>query len=198
VFAFDDSPSLEELLEAVSAGDEGAKQRLCQRYDFNLCGFARYYSSLKGCRAPDDHSRDINQTAWETIFRSIIQLRDPNSFVPWAKQIIRREVIEHVSGPKGCWKGQQNIDSLEEAQRLSSAGIVPAHELIMRAVLVDEVFDLAETFHPKLPKIMRLRIEGLGFKEIALSVEESYGNVRTIYSRGLKELGHLLRDTADD
>lgn len=184
-------PSLNALLKAVVAGDERAKQTLYEEFKPPLHSFTKRYLQLKGCANPDEDSIEVEDSAWSKIFHNIGKLRNHDSFVRWIKQIIRNEANNHL---QVCIEKQEDV-SFEDVQNEPFAQIVSAEEVIASAERVEEILILAKTIHPKLPEILRLRfIEELSLCEIAALVDESYGNVRTLYSRGLKKLRAMLRD----
>lgn len=185
--AFDDFPSLKELLEAVSAGDEGDKEKLYERYNSDFCRYTQYYLRLKQCRAPGTHSYGIIDTAWGKIFKSIKGLREHNSFDYWAKKILRNEANTHLTR---CIREQREV-SLEDAQKENEpdARIHDAYEMTRSNEHITLIMDFARKLHPKLPDILRLHeIEGLSFKETASSLEMSVNTVRGIHYHNIGRL----------
>jgi RNA polymerase sigma factor (sigma-70 family) len=197
VFSDSDTPSLKELLAAVSAGDEKAKEQLRKRCGFDFEQSIKCLLYRKGCHSPD-HYDEVYQSAFIKMLIKIELLKHPDKFDRWIKKIIIREVYSHVRRLKGCIQEQNLIVPYYGQEAFPPARISSAEEEITNALYYGEILEFAEEIHPKLPEIIFHWAEGLEFREIASLVEESYHNVRNIFYRGIKELQIILSDYDDD
>lgn len=191
MFAFDDFPALKELLKAVSAGDEGAKEKLYEVCNPEFSKFAQNRLRVKKCRAPGDHRHGVMDASWGKIFKGIKGLRDLNSFAYWSTVIIGNDTNTHL---KHCIREQREV-SLEDAQKENEpdARLDDAYETLRSNEHIALIMDFAGKLHPKLPDILRFHeVEGLSFKETASALGISVNTVRGIYYHKLEKLGSML------
>jgi RNA polymerase sigma factor (sigma-70 family) len=190
VFAFENLSSLERLLRAISAGDERAQQGLYERFKPLFHNAVKHRLRLKGCANPDEDTFEVANAVWGKTFQYLGKLRNYDSFVCWAHQIMESEVNAHLAR---CirWQAEIPLEGFEN----EPARIASAEEIVSNAERVEKILVLAETIDSRLPAIIMLRhSEELSFAEIANRIGESPGNVRTIYSRGIKKLPPILKD----
>ncbi|HEX8072910.1 MAG TPA: hypothetical protein VF546_23395 [Pyrinomonadaceae bacterium] len=106
-----------------------------------------------------------------------------------AEALIDAAGSERQTGDVSSDEGLSVRKTIEE----SSYNVVPGDDLLERAVLSDEMLELAMKISPKLHVILDLMItEDLTLKDIALRIGESYANTRTIFYRGIRELNRSL------
>ena len=194
----DDSPSLEELIGAVDAGDEDAVEELYKESYRELLWFTVSRLRALGCWSLAEHAEDINSTAWVRAWERFDKLNDPEKLRPWIRKIIERLALDHVFDPGGCIAEQRNRLPFEDAELESVfSQIIPADEVALSAERLEAVLNAAEGLNRILPDILLLRMEDLGFADIAQRLGGSPDNVRNIYYRGLRKLKIQFADEAD-
>jgi RNA polymerase sigma factor (sigma-70 family) len=192
-----------KLLKAVLAGDEQAQHALYEMCNPQFRNFARKFLLRHGCSLPD-HSSEITDSAWSSIFINLGALRQFNSFIPWGLRIVRNEAYGHL---RQCIATQQHevpIDSLnkrasDESQEkeitFEAASIVSTDKQFFAALLAREILELAKEISTKLYDILYLQMtEDLDLFAVAQCLGISYGSARTIRSRGIRELKKRLAE----
>ena len=187
----DDFPSFHDLLKAVGAGDECAQESFYEKFATPFLRDINHLLRLKGCANSEQDGPGVLSSVCRKVFQYLHKLRNEDSFIPWTKEIIRNEVNAHLAY---CIKKQKELPA--DDYQNQPAVIATPDEVILCAERLAQVMALAATIHPKLPDILYCRLEDMRFDEIAVLVDESYGNVRTIYSRGLKRIRSILSDQA--
>lgn len=198
-----DSPSLEELIAGVRSGDEQARQSLYESFNPQFHTLASNYLRQHGSGVLDDCQEVIN-SAWANIFKSIDQLHDPNHFVPWARRILINEANRHLRRTINTQRHEVHFDDIlkkdpdgAQGQELpfESEPLVDRVAVFDATRLADKVLTISYDISPKFYRILLMRwTEDLDFREIARRIGESYGNTRTIYSRGMRELKRRLAE----
>jgi DNA-directed RNA polymerase specialized sigma24 family protein len=193
---FNEFPSLKELLAAAAAGHERAIDELRARYDRVVCSCILSQFKRQGCYDHVGHGKELIGLAWFKIIMHGNQLKDEERVEGWMSKIISNLASEHVSGPKGCITLQKRTTQLEPRQ---DAQIVPAHKLIQRTVLVNELIKRAYEWSPMFGKILELHfMEGRTLEEVAEEFDQSFTKVRSFYYRNLHEFRKLFKDDSED
>jgi DNA-directed RNA polymerase specialized sigma24 family protein len=96
VDTFDDFPSLNDLLDAVAAGDVKAQQSLYKTFEPSFQRIVKHLLQRQGCRNPEEDGPGVGSDAWQKTFQYMEKLRNADSFASWANRIIRNEVNAHL------------------------------------------------------------------------------------------------------
>jgi RNA polymerase sigma factor (sigma-70 family) len=194
-------PSLKELIAAVRSGDEQAWQSLYETYNPRLHALASSYLRQHGSQVPDDWQEVVNST-WANIFKYIDQLHDPSHFFAWARTVLINEANKLLHRNINTQRREVHFDDLlkkdpDGAQRqelpFESEPLVDRVAVYEANRLADKVLTIAYDISPKFYRILLMQLtEDLDLREIARRTGESYGNTRTILSRGKRELKRRL------
>ena len=104
---FDDFPSLNDLLDAVAAGDVKAQQNLYKMFEPSFQRIVKHLLQRQGCRNPEEDGPEVGSDAWQKTFQYMGKLKKADSFASWANRIIRNEVNAHL---KHCINRAQDDD----------------------------------------------------------------------------------------
>lgn len=107
VDTFDDFPPLNDLLDAVAAGDVKAQESFYKTFEPSFQRTVQHLLQRKGCRNPEEDGPGVGSGAWRKTFQYVEKLRNAHSFASWANRIIRNEVNAHL---KHCLNRAQAQD----------------------------------------------------------------------------------------
>ncbi len=189
----------EDLALKARAGDEDALECLLERYKPLMRSLAgRYY--IRG--ADND---DVIQEAMIGLFKAV-QSYDPASGLSFSAVVSRRSEQEIIDAIRKAEAGKHSIlnDSLslehyypkseEEAMRLSGTAQKPARSTTEAE---EEILQTLRSLKEKLSdleyKILRLRLKGLSYREIAERLELK--NSKSV-DNALQRVRRKLRDRA--
>jgi len=177
----------EELFRAVSTGGElVAWQMLYNRYSGPLGGYAHKILQAGRCYDPPDHVRDVNQETWFRIVKSVSQCCE--SPVGWLYRITRNTSYDHL---QQCVRMLDHSeawpDSPAEEERLLAprARLYSHEEIYLRRLALEQALS---RLSPDEQLILRLRRDGLDYKEISRLTGFSAVNARKLFQRAKQRL----------
>jgi DNA-directed RNA polymerase specialized sigma24 family protein len=189
-----DHSSLSNLIRAAASGDEQSQLKLRKQLEPKLRQWADSDLRELGCHKRELHMEEVAEEARDNIFKGLPNLREPYALFRYSKITVRRGALRHN---RRCQK-LTSLESLllrsddesgEETIPFEPAELRDNDESIIQGRLIDEILYIAETIDPRFPELLKLRFyEGLSWREVAESIDESYGNTRTLYIRWLLEL----------
>jgi DNA-directed RNA polymerase specialized sigma24 family protein len=189
------------IIKKAASGDMQAQTAV---YEFFNLRFLKYAAGLllrKGCPLPEQHSHGVVSAAWGNIFKGLPGLWSPYNFYGWALRIIGNSAYGHLSQ---CIKQQNEISFNSRAKRppgesgereipFDPASLGSRDDVFFSGILIDQIKTIAAGISPKFLTILELRLEeGWDERAIAERIGETYGNTRTIYSRGMRALMRAL------
>lgn len=169
--------ALPELVEGCVRKDPKAQMELYRNY--STMAYQTAYRVLKQVATAED----VMQDSFLVAFDKIHQLKDPQGFGGWLKQIVHRK-------------------SLNEVRKSSKTVTLPAlEERLVGTAEAEEDFDSMENLQkafqqlkPEAQTILRLfYFNGLPHEEIAVQLEISPGASRTRLSRAKETLKNYLK-----
>jgi RNA polymerase sigma factor (sigma-70 family) len=172
-----------DLVIASQQGDEEAWRLLYERHDPKLKRRINALLWSKYCRLTD-HAEEVKSDTWKKGFENIGKLREPATFSVWILRIAVTTVMDHLRAY--CIKHHDGDVSMDDAPFVP-ADIIPLPVLIEGALMGRARLKLADELSPKFGKILRMRLQGYSFQEIASRTGESYASIRTTYYRYLKK-----------
>jgi RNA polymerase sigma factor (sigma-70 family) len=172
-----------DLVIASQQGEEEAWRLLYERHDPTVNRRIKTLLWNKNCFAPTDHAEEVKSDTWKKGFENIKEVREPAKFSSWILIIALNTVIEHLRAY--CIKHQNESVSIDDAPSVT-ADVIPLPILIEGALMGRARLKLADELSPRFGKILRMRLLGYSFQEIASRMGESFANVRNIYYRYLQ------------
>jgi RNA polymerase sigma-70 factor, ECF subfamily len=181
-----ESPTDEQLMGQLSAGDEQALADLVCRYQTDVFRFCLHY--LKNVEL----SREIAQETWLRIYTACARFDTSRRFKPWMLCIARNLCLNELKRKKAV-----HMESLEEyasSAREDNGGLIfspmdgPAEQLAAQE-RYQQLMDMLGTLPDEAREIVMLRyFQRLPAREIAEIVDSTEGAVRTRLHRILKQL----------
>jgi len=169
-----------ELVRAARGGDLAAFGDLVDRYQRSLVASALH---LVG---DAEDAEDVAQESLVQAFRSLRKLREPDRFRSWLYGILRRVSLKHLSRHRAA-----AVVSHEQAV---SAQISADPCNGRDTELLAELRRLPTTYR----EVLAARyLQGLSYREIALALGASEGNIRIRCLRARQRLRAILAE-ADD
>ena len=155
------------LIEQAKSGSQKAFSELYYRYKSNI--WFIIMNIVKNTDVADDLTSVVFTKAYEKLSTYV----DHISFEMWLKTIAVNSAIDYIRRTK---KEQLNnyVDSEENTIQLSDTCQSPEIDMIMKEKLAI-VLKTSPTLKQKYQDIIKLRLEGLSYKEIAdkLAMDES-------------------------
>ena len=172
-----------DLVMASRQGDEEAWRLLYERHDPMVDRRITALLWVKHCCAPTDHAEEVKADTWKKGFVNIEKLREPATFSVWIQRIAHTTVMDHLRSY--CIKHQDAAVSMDEAPFVA-ADIIPLPVLIEGAIMARAKLKLADELSAKFGKILRKRLDGDSFQEIANRMGVSVASIRTYFYRYLQ------------
>lgn len=179
------SEDITDLVRAVGAGTPDAFERLYARVYAELKLMAR--KQLRGNASPTfDTTGLVHDTYLKLAHPETLALHDRHHFFALAARAMRQIVVDHararVAAKRGS--GQAKTVPLDAATDLAAAEIAPDRMLLIDAALAD-----MEVRHPRLSRLIELRLfGGLELHEIAALQEVSERTLNRDWRRARAEL----------
>jgi DNA-directed RNA polymerase specialized sigma24 family protein len=192
------------LIEKAVSGDVPAAAELYEAVKPRFEQLAEGFLREKGCCAPEQHCKDVAEAARVKIFSSLATLWSPYNFKGWSERIISNCCWDHL---KQCWNevsfnslAQRTTDESGESEiEFDPPSPDPSFlggrdAVVFSAVLINEILTRAAgpDYPPRFHDILKMQLsEDLDLRSVAGRLDMSYDNVRTIHSRGIRQ---LMRD----
>ncbi len=162
-------PSDEALIRQCQDGSDGAFDQLYQRYRLPLFGYL--HKLLPG---RSDLSEDLFQQTWIRALRSLTRYQHQEKFLAWLCRIAHNLAMDH-------FRSQNEAMTGELPPSLASSLPLPDAEL-SRKELSRELEHAIARLPPEQQDVIRLREEGMAFKDIArlrhISINTALGRMR--------------------
>jgi RNA polymerase sigma-70 factor (ECF subfamily) len=166
-------------------GDTDAFEKLVKRYQGAVYATAFYYVGRYGA------AEDVSQEAFWAAYRSLANLKDPNKFGPWLKEVTTRASanwlrrnVERIR--KETPLPHRRTISIEDARRGPGAKLESGERFERVQLAVDT---LPERY--RLPVVLRY-IQELSYDEISRFTGESRDEIRGILHRAGTQLRDVL------
>jgi len=181
-----------ETIRRVQAGDGDAYRLLVQKYQQKVYGVV--YGMVQN---PED-AREITQDAFIKAFKSLDRFRFDASFYTWLYRITVNLTIDFRRR-----MAKRRADQFDETRmQKDEAGEAAHHHVeaspskrLERKRLADQIQQAIDQLPPDQRTAIMLReVEGLSYKEIALSMECAEGTVMSRLFYGRKKLQEILKD----
>ncbi len=161
------------LIARYQSGDHKAFALLVKKWHKKFCHQAYWLVQ------DSERAKDIAQESWHTIFKSLLKLKNPESFASWAKRIVYNKAIDSIrKKSKELQKQHAYIKALNPTiEEDEDTG----H---LKTKLLKEIKKLSD----KQQIVLRLfYVEGYSLKEISILLGTSVGTIksRLFYSREL-------------
>ena len=175
-----------ELARQALAGSDAATRELVARYATPAVNFAFRLVHDRGL------AEDLAQEAFLRAFRRLNTYDPGRSFAAWFFQILRNLTIDHLR------IGRLNTASLDE---LADAGFQPVssgasspEQALEQSEVAQALAAALDHLRPEYREVVVLRYqEGLTQAEIAETLGQPLGTVKTNLYRARKELAGLLK-----
>lgn len=192
-----------QLLQAASAGDDAALERVILRYHSRLAADLepRLPTRLRGHVSVDD----ILQEAYVSVFRDIrsFESRGPGAFYAWLALIAERKLFDAVKAQAAAKRGgnrmRESIDmTLEDGSVVECLSWLAQDERspsqsIARREAVDAVRLAVSGLKSDYQDVLRMRyLEGLSVAETAARMNRTEGAISLLSHRALRALQGLL------
>lgn len=180
---FEDAQLVSQCLD----GDTNAYGKLVKHYEGSVYATAFYYAGRYGA------AEDIAQEAFFEAYRNLRQLRDPNSFGSWLREVTCRTAANWLRRHEKQLKSETPLPfrrtvSIEDARQGPSDALEQT-ELFERVQMA--IDSLPERF--RLPVVLRY-LQELSYEEISEFTGESKEEIRGILQRAGRQLRDLLAD----
>ena len=175
------TPTDEDLVAAVQAGDVAAFDVLVRRWDRKIRGAA--FRVLRS----DDEARDISQEAFLKAFRSLPSFKREARFSSWLYQIALNLSRDRLRRRRT--RVLVSLDEMEQAGTVFAADRPSAHDLVEAGDLARAVAAAVAALPEEQREVIVLKeYQELTFAEIAEVLGLPASTVKTRLYRGLSQL----------
>ncbi len=203
------APDLDRLLRKAADGDAQAWRSLVERYSGRVFGLL-----LQQCGDPE-LSEEITQATFVKIVTNIANYHEQGRFEPWLFRIAMNRLRDEMRRRKrqatptdmtlvrgddaGAWAGmEQQVVAARETSDGQAQGADPA-DIVDRAEQVEILQRAIAQLGEADREILHLRhTAGMGFAEIAQTLEQPLGTVLARGHRALAKLKKILNPDAPD
>jgi len=162
--------TITELYQRLSNGDPAARDLLYQQLYVSFRILARH-------RIKDwNDAEETVQAAMLKITNKIDQVADPERFPAWAHKILKNEIIDYYRAAQT--RQRREVD--QEAGDLSGVFETPDPNLKMR---LKECLKKVNAVFPRHARILNLKYQGFGTKEICERLAVTPNNMHVMLSR---------------
>lgn len=168
------------LINKMKTGDMKAFDTIYEKYKERI-----YKSACLICGNAADGD-DISQETWITVFRRIKSLKNPEKFVPWLYQIMKRCAFKRLRT-----KGEVvSIDNIPEA--MDDTVISPLSQVIRRERSNDVSLAIMSLEKRQRTVIVLYYYNEFSIEEIAKIMGTPSGTIKSRLYTARKELSRLL------
>ena len=176
------------LIQQYLKGDEKSLELLISRYLKPIYSFI-----YKNIGKPAE-AEDITQEVFVRVWKNIKKFDQKRSFKPWIFQIAKNASIDFLrkkkSIPFSSFENEKGQNILTESMAAAPANLIES--LSDKKVLAAAM----QTLNEKERKIINLRhADGMSFKEIAETFNESINTIKSRYRRTLSILRENIKDS---
>lgn len=176
-----DQLSDRDLVELCRTGDDDAFNELYGRYRLPL--FAYLHRLLPGNKPLVD---DFFQQVWIRAVRNWERYTDQQLLLAWLCRIAHNLVMDH-------FRSNANREMVEISENLLAETFNP-EEILQQQKLDEAVQDAIEKLPPEQKEIVRLRAQGISFKDIAEQKKISLNTALGRMHYAVKNLQKMLED----
>lgn len=181
----------EQLLEAVRAGDRGARDELVRRHAASVHKFA-----VKLCREPED-ARDVSQETLLGAARGLDQFRGESSLTTWFYALARSFCIKKRRSSKFAPRETLSLERTSEVENVADPAASP-DEAAARLELAATLERAIAALQPAQREVLVLRdVEGLAAAEVAEIVGVSVAAVKSRLHRARADVKREVQRLMD-
>lgn len=177
-------PSDEALCERVAAGDDGAFDRLVERYQERAYRLA--WSILRDA----EEARDLSQEAFIRLYRVAASFEGRARFSTWFYRILVNLCFDHRRRHR-WWRrifGSSRDDAGDARLERQPSPDAHPEDVLVRNQTVSRLWLAVDRLSPQQRAAVLLQVEGLAASEIAAVLGCAEATVRVHLHRALTEL----------
>jgi len=173
-----------KLIEQARQGNEDALEELCRKIEQVIKSyFSTRYNNV-------DVIQELSQETYLRFLKSFPNLKEPQKFSYFIAKIALHVHQDYLQ------KKYQSIENIEENVEEPSIGHVAKDVFVLHPESeIENRIDWEAAFQ-QLPertqKILRMKLDGVGYYEIGKSLNLTLSAVKMIVARGLKKLKSFL------
>jgi RNA polymerase sigma-70 factor (ECF subfamily) len=172
----------EKLVEAYLKGDKRALEILIKRYLKAIYNFAYRYVGK-------EEAEDVTQEVFLKMWRNLKKFKKEKNFKSWLWTIARNACFDFLRK-----KRRSQVWYLEDLSSLPDSRSLP-YEALEKEGLKEKLEEAIKSLPFKMRQILNLYYkEGLNFREIAETLNESLNTIKSRHRRALKEIKKLLSE----
>ena len=173
-----------ELIKKIKDGDKEAFDKLVLRYRESAVRFARRYTS-------DYHkAEDLAQEAFARFYFQLDNYKPRGKFSSYLFKIIRNLCIDYHRKDEKYEEQKLTEDLQSEDDQPEEVVLARERDGLIKKLL----FSLKENYHTAL---YLQHYEGMSYKEIAVTLGMTVGQVRMSIYRGKKKLKKMIKEETD-
>ncbi|RUO44239.1 RNA polymerase sigma factor RpoE [Aliidiomarina taiwanensis] len=182
----------QQLVERVQQGDQQAFDVLVKKYQHRIMGLVSRYVKHSGDVA------DVTQEAFIKAYRALPNFRGDSAFYTWLYRIAvntaKNYLVSRSRKPPSSDIDAQDAEFLDQGQGNGLRDIATPESLLLtdelKTVLMETISQLPED----LKQAITLReLDGLGYEEIAITMDCPIGTVRSRIFRAREAIEEKLR-----
>ncbi|MCO4320575.1 RNA polymerase sigma factor RpoE [Aliidiomarina quisquiliarum] len=180
----------QQLVERVQQGDQRAFDVLVKKYQHRIMALVARYVKQPGDVA------DVTQEAFIKAYRALPNFRGDSAFYTWLYRIAvntaKNYLVSRSRKPPGSDIDAQDAEFLDGAQGLRD--IATPERLLLTEELKTVLMNAIDNLPEDLKQAITLReLEGLGYEEIAITMDCPIGTVRSRIFRAREAIEEKLR-----
>jgi len=180
----------QQLVERIQQGDQRAFDVLVKKYQHRIMGLVSRYVKQPGDVA------DVTQEAFIKAYRALPNFRGDSAFYTWLYRIAvntaKNYLVSRGRKPPSSDIDAQDAEFLDGAQGLRD--IATPERLLLTEELKSVLMAAIDSLPEDLKQAITLReLEGLGYEEIAITMDCPIGTVRSRIFRAREAIEEKLR-----
>ncbi|RTE87103.1 MULTISPECIES: RNA polymerase sigma factor RpoE [Gammaproteobacteria] len=184
----------QKLVERVQRGDQRAFDVLVKKYQHKIMSLVSRYVKQPGDVA------DVAQETFIKAYRALPNFRGESAFYTWLYRIAvntsKNYLVSRSRKPVGSDVDIEDVEFMEQGQALKE--IATPESLMMSDQLKQTVMKAIDDLPDDLKQAITLReLDGLGYEEIAQTMDCPIGTVRSRIFRAREAIDERIRPLLD-